>query len=106
MPRRMTKGELALAQHLYGTYRDSHDWAERLDPRRRARKGDESRRGRMALELDALTRIASEAFMHLCGQHPSRVDMTDLNTENPAAWTKEITYPEERLVVPPRRRVV
>lgn len=75
----MTKEELQLAQYFYGIWRD----ASLLDL--------ETPTGPIEKVLPhvyVLKRGAWTAFVALTGRLPTDTYMSDLNTENPAPWTK------------------
>jgi hypothetical protein len=77
----LTKDELGIAQHLLRVYTRSNDLADQVDPLWR-------RNDRLANHLDSMRREAHTAFFMLVGRLPHKVMMAELNTENPAAWTK------------------
>lgn len=78
----MTKDELALAQHLYSTSTEASRWAERLDPERK-------RDTRVVRTLDTVASSAATAFFEVTGRLLYQVKgLHELNTENPAPWTK------------------
>jgi hypothetical protein len=78
----MTKLELEAAQFLLHVYERSQGFADKLDPKR-------ERRHEVAAQLDALTGPARMAFFYLVGRQPGRVQLWELSTVNPAAWTQE-----------------
>ncbi len=80
----MTKAELQAAQTLLGSYQNAQAAADAIDPRR-------TRRRQSARHLDNIARSAGEGFTALTGKLPTHVEMWELSTENPAAWTKAVT---------------
>lgn len=78
----MTKRELRIAQFLLRTARTAHDLADEVDPGR-------MRGVLIEHQFDGLVARAGYTFAMLTGRAWSLTDETDLNTESPAAWTRE-----------------
>lgn len=77
----MTKKQLCLAQFLLSTYEEAQKYAEELDPKR-------EHKDLLAQRLDAISRNAWQAFHQMTGKPPWDVKFWELNTENPAPWTR------------------
>jgi hypothetical protein len=81
--RKLSKDDLALAQTLLHALESISGHAARLDP--------EMRKGNYLVNmLDNSLGTMSTAFTVLTGRHYSTVTMTELSTETPAKWTREI----------------
>lgn len=86
--RALTKDDLALAQALHHALEELRRHAERLDPERKRRNcGKESY---LVGLLDHALGPLSSAFVYLTGKSSYSVHMTELSTEDPAAWTQKI----------------
>ncbi len=78
----MTTRDLQLAQFFLGSYQEASAYAARLDPGRK-------RKSYVVNQLDGIASKAAAGFVAVAGRHPAGVNMTDLNTTNPAAWTRK-----------------
>lgn len=88
----MTRYELELAQWLYGITVDALENADRLDPSRRGpQRMKDPVRATLLIRFMHIAREAQAAFQDLTGKLPSKVDLSELHTEEPALWTRART---------------
>jgi hypothetical protein len=84
----MTRPELEAAQFLLGVAQGGGKLADLLDPERGA-PGAYGSPAHVAHGLASLASKAARLLQELTGRMPHEVSMVELNTEHPAAWTKE-----------------
>ena len=78
----MTKKELEIAQYLHHTATRAEKLANDVDPKMK-------RESLLAVSLDSLRKRSRHAFSQLVGRTVEDVDSSELNTNSPAAWTRQ-----------------
>lgn len=81
--RKLTKQELGQAQMLLNMYRNSQQIGDQRDPERNHVES-------VAFYCDTIARAARDAFFALCGRHPEKISLVEINVVDPADWTQAI----------------